>query len=263
MAEFVGSESQVAVQKRLRERQPWIAETPGVANGGRILHFVEPEKVGWEKIAELANEDGLAGFPCVTEDETVAAVHTHLGPRWRTPCWNVYLGWPERVLAACESLIETIDLPASWRIDRLERPSEDQIDALQALNAETGVSPYPAYYSRSEAVPVLTVCISDAEGALVATASGAYRYHPRGRLAGCLFAGMVSVSPAQRRRGLGRLVNAVMLVESHARFGWTMAKEQVAADNAPSQAMIEACGLDNGDGYVSVAAINSDESFSR
>ena len=54
-----------------------------------------------------------------------------------------------------------------------------------------------------------------------------------------------------------------MLAESHALFGWTMAKEQVAPDNAPSQAMIEACGLDNGEGRVSIAAINSDENFSR
>ena len=112
-------------------------------------------------------------------------------------------------------------------------------------------------------MPILTVCISDGSGALAATASAAYRYHPGSRLAGYLFAGMVSVSPAQRRRGLGRLVNAVMLNASHGLFGWTTAKEQVAADNAPSQAMIEACGLDNGEGRVSIAAINSDESFSR
>lgn len=263
MAEFVGTENQIRTQERLRDRQPWIADTPGLANGGRVLHFVEPDRVGWDRVAELANEDKLAGFPCVAREETIAAIRAHLGAHWKTPSWEVFLAPPERVLPACEGIVEDIVLPAGWRIDPLERPNGGQVSAIQALNERTGVSPYPAYYSRGEAVRVLTACISDGSGALVATASAALRYHPRSRLAGCVFAGMASVSPTHRRRGLGRLVNAVMLLESHALFGWTMAKEQVAPENAASQAMIRACGLDRGNGYVSVVAIGSDEPFSR
>ena len=263
MAAFVGTDTQVRLQERLRERQSWIAETPGVANGGRILHFVEPAQLGWETVRALAEEDGLAGFPSVVADEAVTAIHSHLGPQWKTPTWNVFLGSPEQVLSTCSDLIDAIALPSGWRIDLLERPSDEQIGAIQSLNAETGVSPYPAYYMRGEAVPVLTACISDAEGALVATASAADRYHPRCRLAAVVFAGMVSVSPAQRGRGLGRLVNAIMLVESYARFAWSLAKEQVAADNAASQAMIEACGLGNGEGLVSIAASCMEETLTR
>lgn len=263
MRDFVGTETQIAAQRRIRDRQAWICETPGVANGGRILHFVEPERLGWARVAELAYEDGLVGFPCVIEDDTVAAIRAHLGAEWKTPSWQACLGSPDQVLPACEALVAAITLPPGWRIDSLERPGDGQIAAVQMLNEETGVSPYPAYYSRGEAVPVLTACLSDATGTLVATASAAYRYHPQSRLAGYLFAGMVSVSPDQRRRGLGRLINAVMLLESQKRFGWTMAKEQVAADNAASQAMIKACGLSNEDGYVSMAAISSGESFTR
>ncbi len=263
MAEFVGTDNQMRLQKLLRERHSWIAETPGVANGGRLLHFVDPVSVGWERLTELANEDLLAGFPCVDREETVAAIHRHLGPQWKTPVWNAFLGTPQTVLPVCRNLMDEISLPEGCQIEVHSCPSDAQITAIQALNTETGVSPYPAYYSRGEAVPVVTVCISDAQNNLAATASAAYRYHADSRLAGYLFAGMVSVSSLYRRRGLGRLVNATMLVESHNRFGWTMAKEQVAPDNAASQAMIEACGLDNRDGFVSVAAINSGESFSR
>lgn len=263
MAEFLGTENQIALQQRLRDRQPWIAETPGVCNGGRVLHFVDPDTVGWDKVVSFAEEDRLAGFPAVPAEPTIAAIHKHLGPHWKTPTWDVFLGSPEQVLPACRAVIAAVALPPGWRVEALERPDETQIDAVQALNAATGVSPYPAYYMCGDAVPVLTLCISDADGALAATASAAYRYHPRSRLAGTLFAGMVSVSSAHRRRGLGKLVNARMLVESQARFGWTSAKEQVAADNAASRAMILACGLENSAGLVSVAAINSDERFSR
>lgn len=261
--EFFGSANQIRVQKRLRDRQPWIATTPAVSNGGRILHFVEPDRLGWNRVAELANEDRLAGFPCVIRDEVVGAIRARLGPHWRILSWNAFLGPADRVRPVCERLIETVDLPAGWRIEVLERPDEDRIAAIQALNAATGVSPYPAYYSRGEAVPIVTVCISDGSGELAATASAAQRYHPESRLAGHVFAGMVSVSPAHRRQGLGRLANAVALVESHARFGWTMAKEHVAADNAASQAMVEACGLGNGEGRVSLVALDSDEGFTR
>ena len=100
MREFVGTETQVRAQQRLRDRQPWIARTPALANGARILHFVEPERLGWESVAQLALEDGLVGFPCVPEQETLAAIRAHLGMGWRTPVWRAYIGSPEAVLAA-------------------------------------------------------------------------------------------------------------------------------------------------------------------
>ena len=263
MPEYVGTESQIVIQKRLRDRQPWIAETPGAANGGRILHFVDPESVGWDTVSEMAHEDRLAGFAGVPKDETIALIKSRLGPHWKTPVWNVFLGKPEQVLPACEEILAAVPLPDGWHIESFETANDAGIEAVQDLNGATGVSPYPAYYMRSEAVPVLTSCIHDEAGTLVATASAALRYHADCRLGGYLFAGMVSVSTAHRRKGLGRVANAAMLVESHKRFGWSVAKEQVAPDNPASRAMVEACGLDNRDGLVSVAAINSDEGFTR
>ena len=59
---------------------------------------------------------------------------------------------------------------------------EPDLSDVQNLNSATGVAPYPAYYMRSEALPVLTACIRDAGGDLVATASVADRYHKDCRL---------------------------------------------------------------------------------
>ncbi len=89
------------------------------------------------------------------------------------------------------------------------------------------------------------------------------RYHPQSRLAEYIFAGMASVDPAHRIKGLGKLVNAAVLVESQKRFKWRIAKETAAPDNRASQAMIEACGLQLDKNHVCVAAINSEESFTR
>lgn len=263
MAEFVGTEAQISIQKRMRDRQSWIARTPGAANGGRVLAFDDPERVGWDKVAELVRADELAAFPMFPKQAILAMIRDHLGPHWKTPDWQVFLGTPESVLSASQSIMDSYDLPPGWCIDAQERPDNGKISAVQSLNAATGVAPYPAFFSRGDAVPIVTVCISDENGELVASASAIMRYHPESRLGGCVFAGMASVSLAQRAKGLGKLVNAAVMVESHARFQWKMAKEQVAADNRASQAMIEACGLRRDEDRVSVAAINSEEGFTR
>ena len=263
MPEFIGGDNSIALQKRLRDRQPEIARSPDLVNGGRILCFLDPEKTGWDRVRALAEEDKLASFPVVSPDAAIRQIKEHLGPQWKTPIWHVLLGGADQVLAACAAVVDAVDLPNGWRTTIHDCPCEDQIAEIQALNCETGVSPYPAHYTRSEAVPVLTGCIRDARGVLVATAAVADRYHPDSRLGGHAFAGMVSVSGACRGKGLGKLINALVLIESQKRFGWQVATEQVAPDNPVSRAMILACGLDHSARMATVAAINSDERFSR
>ena len=263
MAAFVGDDSSIALQKRLQGRQAMIARAPDLANGARLLHVVMPEETGWDRVGALAEEDGLLGFPFVAAKSFEQELERRLGPRWNRHVWQALQGPAERVLAACATVIAAVALPDDWRVAFHDRPNDAEIDEIQSLNAATGVSPYPAYYTRSEALPVLTACIRDETGALVATASVADRYHPEGRLGGHVFAGMVSVSARCRGKGLGKLVNALALSESHRRFGWRVATEQVAPDNAASRAMILACGLEHQDGLVSVAVTKSRESFSR
>ena len=263
MAEYVGTENQVSLQKRLQEKQSWFKETPGAFNGGRILGFDDPDQIGWSHVAELAIADKLALFPLFHKDEIFEKITKHLGANWKTPYWLAYLGRPKDVIDVSRSRMEEIALPTGWTIDVTEMPSDDQIEAIQALNSETGVSPYPAYFSRGEAAPIVTICFADAEGQLKAAASGVMRYHPRSRLGGYLFAGMVSVKGDSRGIGMGKLANAVLMVESHARLSWKIVQEQAAPDNPASIAMIRACGLKFDEDLVSVVTIDSDETFTR
>ena len=263
MPEFMGTESSVALQRRLRDRQREIDRSPHLVNGGRILHILAPEKTGWGRVRELAEEDGLVGFPVVSPDETIRMIKDQLGAHWEPSVFDALLGDADRVLGACATVIDAVGLPGGWRTSMQNCPDEQQIAEVQALNAETGVSPYPAYYRRSEVLPVLTACIRDDQGKLVATASVADRYHRDSRLGGHVFAGMVSVSDENRGRGLGKLINALALVESQRRFGWRVATEQVAADNAVSRSMILACGLDPSRGLTSITATAPDAGFTR
>ncbi|WP_162932980.1 GNAT family N-acetyltransferase [Roseovarius sp. EL26] len=263
MAEFIGTEQAVALQKHLRNLQSVIANTPELSNGGRTLHFLNPEVTGWEHVREIADQYRIIGFPVVQADDMVAQIRQYLGPDWETPKWLAYLGERDRVLKACETVQRDVLLPDGWRVEHHVEPPNMMIVEVQNLNLKTGVAPYPAYYMRSEAVPVLTSCIRDHQGVVVATASVADRYHAQGRLAGHVFAGMVSVDETCRGRGLGKLINALALIESAARFNWTAVTEHVAADNMASRAMIAACGLGDSAGMHSVIALRPGETFTR
>ncbi|SLN56648.1 hypothetical protein ROA7450_02936 [Roseovarius albus] len=253
----------MTLQQNLRDRQPEIGKTPSLANGGRILHVLNPEEIGWGTLREIAEQDGIIGFPLVQAEQTIAQIKEHLGARWETPKWLVYRGARAQVLKACSEVQFAATLPEGWQVAHHITPSDQVITEVQELNLNTGVAPYPAYYMKSEAVPVLTSFIRDDLGSVVATASVADRYHPQGRLAGHVFAGMVSVGATYRGRGLGKLINALALIESAERFNWEVATEHVAADNPASRAMIAACGLDEAEGLRSVIAMRPGEVFTR
>ena len=190
-------------------------------------------------------------------------LHKTFGPDWKTPYWNVFFGDAKPVLKASDSVISSVPVPSGWRIESFETPSDECISEIQELNIASGIAPYPAYYTKSEAVPCLTTCFWDEHGTMVATASANYRYHPKSRFSRHLFAGSVAVSPDHKRKGLGKLANAIVLVESHKAFGWVTALEQARPDNIPSRRMIEACGLKMSDDWVTISVVNSEEEFTR
>jgi hypothetical protein len=250
----MGTATTVALQRRLRERQLEFARTPHLVNGGRIMHVLEPEEAGWDLVRTLVAEDKIVGFPVVMAEPTIDQINQHLGPNWQISVFEVFLGKADRVLAACDAVVEAYPLPVGWHLSMHDYPNEQLITEVQTLNAETGVGPYPAYYMRSEAVPVLTACLHDDGGKLVATASVADRYPSGGRLSGHVFAGMVSVSADRRRMGLGKLIKANALLASQKCFGWQYATEQIEPENTASRAMILACGLDRAQDLASIVA---------
>jgi hypothetical protein len=263
MTDFIGTDKLIALQKRIHARQSLIDGDINLVNGGRLMHFLDPELTGWDTVRRYAEEDQLIGFPAVQEEKIIPLIHRYLGVGWKTPTWHCLTGGVDRVLDYCRDVVKSNPLPISWSITTLEQPDSGRVDEIQALNVETGVLPYPAYYMQSEALPVLTVCVVNADNDLVATASVADRYNQNSRLGGYVFAGNVSVSTRCRGKGLGKLANALALIESQKRFNWNVVTEQAASDNPASRAMIISCGLDDTAGLVTIAASNIDDRITR
>jgi hypothetical protein len=263
MAEYYGTELQIAIQAKMRERQSWIETTPEIANGGRVLNFLEPEKIGWDLIQRLFAEDRVISFTAQPLDTMMPLLRDTFGEGCRYPYWNVFVGDSQTVCSASKSIVENVRVPSGWKLQSLERPTDDQISAVQKLNIATGIAPYPAFYSRGEVVPCLTTCLWNCEGSLVGTASANYRYHRDSRFSRYVFEGSVSVSGECRGLGLGKLLNAAVLLDSHELYGWTGVLAQARPDNAPSRRMIEACGLAMSPDLVTISVIASKEEFTR
>ena len=126
-----------------------------------------------------------------------------------------------------------------------------------------GVTPHPAWYLKGEAVPSVTTLLRDSRGRLVGSATAQARHHPQGAWAGVIFVGLISVHPEQRGRGLGRLMNAVTILEALARLPGDRVNENVAVDNAPSWAMVRRCGLEERSELVTVILSREATRFTR
>ena len=252
MAEYFGDDHIVALQKAIRARADTFSKQPLLANGGRILNILDPDAYGWNNVRADAERDGFIGLTMVDRDKTLARLAKEFGSDMDFPYWEAFTGLPQNVVPACKKIVSGYTLPEGWTLNSLTHPDEETIDQSQHLNQATGVAPTPAYYLRGEHLPSVLTCLRDAQNTLIACASATMRYHPDGPLSGWLFAGAVSVSPNHRRKGLGVMVNAKLLCDSHKAFGWINALEQANADNAASVGMITRCGLHHMPGMATI-----------
>lgn len=263
MAEYFGSEFQIAIQKRLRKRQEWIRDTPEIANGGRILNFLDPARTGWDRIRSFVEQDGAVAITAQDSEATLPRLRQIFTEGYTFPRWDIYLGTARDILARCRVIRQQNPTEAGWHLECLDCPDDRELDAIQALNAQTGVAPAPAFYSRSEAIPSLTACLWAPDGTLAATSSATARYHPDSRLAGHVFKGSTSVDPAFRGKGLGKVVNAHVLIDSQRAMGWSKGISQVAPDNPASQKTIAACGFVRDPDLATFGIMRSGEVFTR
>lgn len=252
MADYVGTESVIAVQKALRARSAEFERQPLLSNGGRVLNVLDADAYGWDRVRAEAQTYGIVGLTKVARDATFARLAREFGTGLDCPHWDIFTGTADTVSATCRAVVSSYDLPGGWRLIHETMPDDRLITATQRVNLAAGVMPPPAYFLRSDYKPSMLTALTDETGAVVACASGNMRYHPEGPMAGGLFAGGVSVAEAHRRKGLGRLVNAALLLESQKALGWTHVLEQARATNLASVGMIERCGLTHEPGKATI-----------
>lgn len=233
------------MEARLKARMPAIRADPHLASGGRLLVILDPETYGWDRVKSAVETDGMVALQMVEPVATRAAIETHFGKGVNAPEWACFTAPIAKARAQSQARIDATPLPHGWRIESLSCPDADAIAQAHALNRLCDVSTTPASFLRSEDVANVSTFLWDDAGQLAGFASGGKWYHPQGPLAGYFWAGSVSIDPAHRRMGLGALVFAHLLVDSHLSLNWTTGFAVAAKDNHASTGMIGRCGLNH------------------
>ena len=109
----------------------------------------------------------------------------------------------------------------------------------------------------------MTACLWDAQGVLAATVVENARFHPASRLGRHIFRGSTSVNPVYQGRGLGKLVNVHVLIDSQVAMGRSGVLSQVFATNIASHKTIAAAGLQAQNALGTVAVLAKGEDFTR
>ena len=231
----------LSTEDRLHRDKEWIARTPGLANGGIALAVVEPDTVGWPKIASLLDDYGFIAFAGAEKQTVFDQIRERLGDEGDLPYWDSFTASALEALSASDGIIQSSDNAFTLASDQF--PDGDTIREVVSLNREVGVSPLPAWYMQGEGPPSLTSWIRSIDGRMIACANGSMRYHSDSRMAGTYYVGSVSVSPSNRGKGLGTLVTALLIRDGVRAFDPTAVTGIAQPTNIPSRAMLTKCGL--------------------
>jgi RimJ/RimL family protein N-acetyltransferase len=240
MAEWL-MKGEMSTEDRLYRDKEWIARTPGLANGGIALAVVEPETVGWQKLASLLDDYGFIAFASADKRTVFDQIREQLGNEGDLPYWDSFTAYASDVKTVSDSILEASGDAFSLASD--QSPDFDTIREVVSLNREVGVSPLPAWYMQGGGPPSLTAWIRSPDGQMIACANGSMRYHPDSRMAGTYYVGSVSVSPSNRGKGLGTLVTASLIRDGVRAFKPTAVTGVAQPTNIPSRAMLTKCGL--------------------
>jgi len=241
--EFRGGLAQLGLQRAVWARTWEIIETPGLTHGGRLIGIDELDRLGDDLVNRIYNATGAVIVKFLPADKEADFRARFAAPERRFTAWDVFVGGGD-AQAASAAYVHGFKLPEGWQLSCLETDAPaEMIAEIQTVQEVSGVAPVPGYYQRGRAVPAVSVLLSDAADAIVATAQAQQRHHADGRWSGYIFAGMVAVHPDHRRKGLGTLINAYLIEQAFAQLNCAAVYEHARLDNQPSRGMIEASGL--------------------
>jgi hypothetical protein len=249
MTGYFGTPAQQRLQARAEESAEFIRQTPGACQACRMLGCADPERFGWDRIDRILEHDGTIGFRLIPADQT-ESLQARLSERaFRLDTWDVFVADRGHGLAACEAIVRA-GPPADLREIELSDPADDGTRRIQALMAGAGVVPFSGSFLAGRFGAAETVALAQADGTVVAAAHCYRPHNPHSPFSSYAWGGLVAVDQSRRGEGLGRFINARIVVAAFRELGATHIYELVSAANTASRRMIAACGLRHEPGLV-------------
>jgi hypothetical protein len=243
MAGYFGNDSQQRLQAQAEASAELINRTPGACQAGRFMGCDDPRKFGWDRIGEIVERDGVCGFRLIDAADVPDIRSELLGRGCRFDTWDVFVADRDTALAASRESAEQ-PLPAGYSLwPTLGDPESKQVKDVQAMMASVGLVPFSGSMLTGEIGRSVTMVIGDDDARVVATAHGYMPHNTFSPYCDYAWGGLVAVAEVHRGRGLGKLVNALMIDRVFRALGASHIYELVSASNIPSRRMVEACGL--------------------
>lgn len=264
MSGYFGTETQRRLQARAEASVAAINTTPGMCQTGRTIGCDDPDRLGWERVEEFLDRDGVCGFRLIP-DSKVDELRSRLMRRnCRFDRWDVFLADRTSALAASEAILARGLPDGLMELDRPTEPEDDYTVRIQTLMAAAGVVPFSGSLLIGALGPATTVVVGDENGTIAAAAHGYLPHNAYSAYQRHAWGGLVAVAEPQRGKGLGNYVNARMIVSVFRDLGATHVYELVSATNIPSRRMVESCGLRPEPALVcGIATLNDGARFTR
>lgn len=218
-------------------------ETPGAVFAARMPGTDDPDRLGWDRIADTLREAGAITFRMIPADACPDIERRLADIGCEITWWDVFDGPGDTIATACDAIL------ANPRDDLVPAPAPAAdgaafFEQVQAFMAARGVAPYPAQVlSGQTGAASLSVLTDPADGTIAATAFAYLPYNRHSPHHATAWAGLVAVREDMRGRGVGVRVNALALKAAVTQFGAERVQEYARTSNIASCRMIERCGL--------------------
>ena len=239
MSGFVGTEAQIALQKKCVSLHESIMQTPGAVQNARMRGTDDPESYGWHRIAETLAEDGFVGLRLIPRDHLPDLRARLAAMGARLDCWDVYAAAADELLAR-----PVPELPDGFTLlDGAAAAESERVREIQDCMAAQGVAPMPAPFLNGTLGPCSLAAILDGGGRVVCTAFAHFPHNAHSAYRRWAWSGLVATIPEARGRGLAVAAHLSVLqgiVRDHgAEHVYALAR----AENTASVRMLEKSGL--------------------
>lgn len=243
MSGYFGTTMQQRLQAQAEASIDFINATPGACQTGRSMGCDDPDRLGWERIEEFLDRDGVCGFRLIPAGK-VDELRSRLTKRkFRFDTWDVFLADRAGALAASQAIVSR-GLPNGLAdMDGPINPEDEYTVRIQALMSAAGLVPFSGSLLVGALGPATTVIVGGGKEAIAAAAHGYLPHNSHSPYHRHAWGGLVAVTEAQRGKGLGNYINARMILSVFRDLDATHIYELVSASNLPSRRMVEACGL--------------------
>jgi len=241
MAGYYGTEQQQALQRRTHEMRDWIAATPGIYNAGRFMGVEDPDRVPPHVIETILARDGMLGLRMISPAQAATWFPKLQGMGYRIDTWDILVGSAQHAGERAAAVIAE-GMPAAIDVlPRLAGAEAPETRVAQRFLAENGLAPFSGAMLSASPPQARTVMLGG--GDLAAIGHAYFPHNEHSPFRAYAWVGLIAVAEAQRGKGLGRLVNALLVKAAIEELGASHVYEMVGRQNLASRRMVEACGL--------------------